>query len=187
MEIVDLLEKHGSTSFSHAKRFKLIKKIDEMFPEEDADLFVKNFFAFLKYDEHKEFVMDFDDVWPFLGYSKKDKCKDVLMRHFKEGKDYVIKPLNGGVTGIHPDALNRGAGLDRTPVIIHSDPLNQGAISDSTPALTESQLRGHGLNKHKSECKPCFNAYERARIRRKKEREMEKITLIKINVILHHE
>ena len=121
-EIVNLIEVHKGVKFSDLKRSKLLKKISETFSDEDALFFVKNLFAYLKYDQHTDFVIDFDDVWPWLGYSTKQKCKDMLVRNFKEGKNYVIKTLESA----QQDGY---AGLDRAS------------------ELTESQLRGHGLNK----------------------------------------
>ena len=72
---------------------------------EDVDRFVMNFQLYLLYrNDNTKFVVDLDNVWEWLGFSKKDKAKNVLKKHFEVESDYVVKKahpqegkrLNGG-------------------------------------------------------------------------------------------
>jgi len=54
-------------------------------------LFANHFAQFLKYgDDSNAFVIDFDDVWKWIGFSKKDKAKDLLKKYFEENIHYTI-------------------------------------------------------------------------------------------------
>lgn len=40
--------------------------------------------------ETSEFSVDFEELWQWCGYSKKDKAKDQLTRNFEEDLDYIV-------------------------------------------------------------------------------------------------
>jgi phage anti-repressor protein len=43
----------------------------------------------LNYDTKKDFVVDLDDVWKWMGFSKKYYANTVLTKHFTEKTDYI--------------------------------------------------------------------------------------------------
>lgn len=45
----------------------------------EEQLFVKSFQMYLHYnDDDKAFVIDFDDVWKWIGFTRKSKAKELL-------------------------------------------------------------------------------------------------------------
>ena len=53
--------------------------------------FLKSFQSYLKYgDDDTKFVINLDDLWKWVGFSKKDKAKDLLIKHFETLKRQEI-------------------------------------------------------------------------------------------------
>jgi hypothetical protein len=65
-------------------------KIKENFNENQQQLFVASFYCFLNYDKKNDFVIDFDNVWKWLGFSRKDPAKRLLEKFFTLEVDYKI-------------------------------------------------------------------------------------------------
>ncbi len=55
----------------------------------------------------KQFSVDFDDAWQWIGYSTKQKAKNKLRNNFKEGSDYTLTRMVKRVEG------NNGGGSVR--------------------------------------------------------------------------
>lgn len=108
LNIVNLIEKSAMTRLSGDYNNKLLIKIKENFNENQQQLFVASFYTFLNYDAKKDFVIDFDNVWKWLGFSRKDNAKRLLDKIFIEEIDYqlskvapdergaLLEPVNGG-------------------------------------------------------------------------------------------
>ena len=47
-----------------------------------------SFYCYVNYHPTKDFVVNLDDIWKWLGYSQKVRAKEKLVRHFKKDKDY---------------------------------------------------------------------------------------------------
>lgn len=69
---------------------------------DDKELFVKHFHLYLIYGtDPTKFVVDLDDVWQWLGFSRYDVAKRVLLKNFVEKEDYEVfhpkveNPLGG--------------------------------------------------------------------------------------------
>jgi hypothetical protein len=77
---------------------KLINKIKDNFSENQQQIFVASFYTFLNYDLKKDFVIDFDNVWKWLGYSRKDPAKRLLEKFFTIDIDYKLAPCNSGAS-----------------------------------------------------------------------------------------
>lgn len=61
------------------------------------DLTPDNIFGLLQSTE--EFTIDFDDAWQWIGWSKKQKAREVLINNFEEGVDFLpkgVKSPSGG-------------------------------------------------------------------------------------------
>ena len=69
---------------------KLLDKIKETFSDSDQQLFIASFYCYLKYDCKTDFIIDMDDVWKWLGFSRRDHCKRVVEKHFTNDIDYKI-------------------------------------------------------------------------------------------------
>lgn len=86
--IVQLIEKNPITKISNMYQNKLISKIKNKFNEYEQQVFVASFYCYLNYDKSKDYVIDLDNVWEWLGFYKKANAKQLLEKYFEEGKHY---------------------------------------------------------------------------------------------------
>jgi hypothetical protein len=100
-DIVNLIDRNVLSRLNRTYENKLLNKIKASFNENQQQIFVGSFYAFLNYDSKKDFVIDFDSVWRWTGFSRKDKAKNILTKHFTSEVDYkVIKAAPpSGVAG----------------------------------------------------------------------------------------
>ena len=89
LNIVELIEKNPITKLSNNYNNKLLNKIKEKFNEEQQKLFVSSFYCYLNYDKNKDFVVDLDNVWKWLGFKQKNNTKTLLEKNFIIDNDYV--------------------------------------------------------------------------------------------------
>ena len=89
LNIVELIEKNPITKLSNNYNNKLLNKIKEKFNEEQQKLFVSSFYCYLNYDKNKDFVVDLDNVWKWLGFNQKYNSLRVLEKNFILDKDYI--------------------------------------------------------------------------------------------------
>jgi hypothetical protein len=90
IDIVNLVEKNPITKLSKAYNNKLLTKLKHEFTETQQQLFVASFYCYLNYNQNTDFVIDLDNIWEWLDFSKKDKAKALLEKHFKYNIDYKI-------------------------------------------------------------------------------------------------
>jgi hypothetical protein len=91
-----LIEKNPITKLTSHYNGKLLRKIKENFTESQQKLFVASFYCYMNYDSKLDYVIDFDDVWKYMGYSQKDKAKRLLDKFFVIDIDYkILLPLHG--------------------------------------------------------------------------------------------
>ena len=68
---------------------KLINLIKENFNEDDHQLFEMSFKLFNKTQTNpNEFIINFDDIYEWIGFTKKGNAKTLLTKSFKENIDY---------------------------------------------------------------------------------------------------
>ena len=89
IDIVKLIEENPITRLDKSYQSRLINKIKHSFTTDEQQLFVTSFYCYLNCSKD-DFVIDLDDIWQWLGYSKKDKSKDLLEKYFKAETDYKI-------------------------------------------------------------------------------------------------
>jgi phage anti-repressor protein len=89
LNIVELIENQPIGRLTNTYNVKLLDKIKANFSDEEQQLFIASFYCYLNYDTEKEFVVDMDDVWKWLGFSKKYNANVVLHKHFIENVDYI--------------------------------------------------------------------------------------------------
>ena len=68
----------------------ILDKLSEEFSTEEQKLFVNNFRSYLTYDQEKDYVIDFETVTKFIGFTRKNDAKRVLLKHFNQNEDYTI-------------------------------------------------------------------------------------------------
>jgi len=105
IDIVNLIENNPITKFTGDYQSKLIEKVKNTFTNYEQQLFLSSFYCYLKYDSQKDFVIDLDNVWKWLGFSQKYNAKYLLEKQFIINNDYKIfapeasgakKELRGG-------------------------------------------------------------------------------------------
>ena len=70
--------------------YELLKS--EMNTDEQMQ-FIESFKMYLKYgDDDNAFVIDFDNVWKWIGFTRKDNAKTLLLKKFNENIDYIRPP-----------------------------------------------------------------------------------------------
>ena len=90
LDIVNLIENNPLEKLSNDYQTKLLDKIKETFSDSDQQLFIASFYCYFKYDCKTDFIIDMDDVWKWLGFSRRDHCKRVVEKHFTNDIDYKI-------------------------------------------------------------------------------------------------
>jgi len=88
--IVELIEDHPISKLTSTYNVKLLDKIKENFLDAEQQLFIGSFYCYLNYDAKRDFIVDVDDVWKWIGFSTKQHAKTLLERHFTTGVDYKI-------------------------------------------------------------------------------------------------
>jgi hypothetical protein len=64
------------------------------FNTDEQQIFVKHFQTYLKYStDLTKFIVSFDEVFEWLGFTRKDSAKKLLIKRFEENTDYVIQNL----------------------------------------------------------------------------------------------
>lgn len=93
LDIVSLIESSNSSSIEEFDDITL-SKIKENFTSEEEQLFVASFKCYTKYNSRIDFIVDFSKIWKWLGYSRIEECKRVLLKHFKENLDFIIEKIS---------------------------------------------------------------------------------------------
>ena len=90
INIVDLIENNPITKLSKDYNVKILTKIKEIFTDFEQHLFLSSFYCYLNCEPFKDFVIDLDDVWKWIGFSQKVNAKRVLEKNFIINKDYKL-------------------------------------------------------------------------------------------------
>ena len=120
LDIVNLIDKNSITRLSKDYESKLLNKIKEIFNDNQQQLFVASFYTFLNYDSKKDFVIDFDNVWKWLGFSRKDPAKRLLDKLFIEAVDYKVEKLAPPKCGAVLEPVNGGQNKEKIMLNINS-------------------------------------------------------------------
>ncbi len=97
LNIVELIENQPIGRLTDTYNVKLLDKIKEKFSNEEQQLFIASFYCYLNYDTEKDFMVDLDDVWKWLGFNKKYNATIALHKHFMENVDYInLAPYESG-------------------------------------------------------------------------------------------
>ena len=102
LDIVQLIENNPIDKLSEDYQTQLLERIKKTFDDNDQQLFIASFYCYLQYDSKTDFVIDMDDVWKWLGFSRKDPCKRLIEKHFIKDTDYkillhqIVEQVHGG-------------------------------------------------------------------------------------------
>lgn len=98
LDIVSLINSNPLMKFQGDYESVLIEKFKTEFNDDEQKLFIVNFYCYNNYDS-KDFIIDFNNVWKWLGFSRVDNCKTVLLKHFKKDIDYMATKLAPETSG----------------------------------------------------------------------------------------
>ena len=90
LDIVELIEKNPITKLSHTYNGKLLTKIKETFTDFEQKLFIGSFYCYLNHDPKKDFIIDLDNVWKWMGFTAKGSAKRLLEQSFILDTDYKM-------------------------------------------------------------------------------------------------
>jgi hypothetical protein len=94
LNFVDLVEKNPIVSLTNTYNNILLEKIKKSFTDEEQKLFISSFFCYLNYDKQKDFVIDLDTIWEWVGFKRKSNAKELLEKIFIKDTDYVSSVPN---------------------------------------------------------------------------------------------
>ena len=70
---------------------KLIRLIKDKFNDDDNELFKNSFQLYnSSYNRPNDYIIDLDDIWKWIGFSRKSDAKKLLITNYKEEKDYTL-------------------------------------------------------------------------------------------------
>ena len=126
LNIVTLIEKNPITRFKESYNNRFIQKVKEHFSNAEQQLFLSSFYCYLNYDTANDFVICLNDMWKWLGFSRIDHCKTVLIKHFVKDVDYkiILCNLNENAAPEVAEAGNcerkkGGAGLNKEKILMN--------------------------------------------------------------------
>ena len=90
----------------------LLRMLKEKMTGEEQRTFVDSFHMYLHHDRNNAFVIELDDVWECLGFSRNDNAKRALEKHLKVYVHYKIFPEKDGETSSLPKEEQSGDGND---------------------------------------------------------------------------
>ena len=90
LNIVELIENNPITKLSNTYQSKLLTKIKTKYTDNEQQMFVASFYCYLNYDSRKDFIIDLDNVWEWLGFQSKFNAKRLLEKYFTINIDYIL-------------------------------------------------------------------------------------------------
>jgi hypothetical protein len=88
LNIVELIDNNPITNITDTYHNKFITKMKEYFTNDEQHLFVASFYCYLNYNK-TEFIIDLDNIWEWLGFSRKENAKILLEKQFKVDIDFI--------------------------------------------------------------------------------------------------
>lgn len=91
----------------------LLNLLKEELSSDEQQLFIDSFALYLEHDPF-EFVIDFDNVWRWIGFSRKDHAKRVVTKHTLENVDYkIVREENVVSPQIGNNSVMNGSSIGR--------------------------------------------------------------------------
>jgi len=142
LDIFQLIEKNPLTRLSKTYQSKFIQKIQNNFTKSQQQIFLASFLCYLNYNSKMDFVIEFESVWKWLGFERKEFCKRVLTKHFIQDIDYKItlaKDLGEEKLATQVVVASLSEEKLATEVVVAS--LNHGGQNKETILLTSSTFK----------------------------------------------
>lgn len=142
LNIAHLIEKNSITRLSKDYESKFLMKIKENFNDNQQQLFVASFYCFLNYDKKNDFIIDFDNVWKWLSFTRKDSAKKLLEKFFTIDIDYKVEkaapPKSGAAFQDNNSPKNiGGAGLNKETIMLNVNTFKKFCLKAGTKKADE--------------------------------------------------
>lgn len=136
LNIIQLIENNPITILSREYENKFVNKIQNNFTDTEQNIFLGSFYCYLNYNPEKDFIIDFDSVWKWLGFTRKDNCKSILVLNFKENIHFTIAkkaapPIPGA--GINTG----GSGYNKESILLTVDTFKELCLKCNTKKASE--------------------------------------------------
>ena len=123
---------------------KLISKVSSKFTTEEQKMFLASFYCHVIQENKSAFVVDFDSVWKWCGFSRRDPAKRLLLKCLEENVDWVYEKAAPEMAG--------AAFYEEEPEesIKKAAPPESGAAfckEETEETVKEKNLGGAGKNK----------------------------------------
>jgi hypothetical protein len=140
LDIVSIIENTSVDMFTKSITSKIIDKISKKFTTKDQQIFIASFYCFLNHQSKIEFIIDFDTVWKWCGFSRKDHAKTCLEKHFTRDIDYIISAP--AVTGAGNDDKKThrnlgGSGLNKEKITLSINTFKKFCLKAGTKRADE--------------------------------------------------
>lgn len=145
LDIVALIENNPINRLNSIHNQKFVERIKQSFNDSEQQLFLSSFYCYLNHDKEKDFVIELNKVWKWLGFGRIEECKRVLVKHFTKDIDYkIIKkselqpaPQVGGaafheVKNIKLQKNLGGAGLNKETVLLNVKTFKKLCLKSNT-------------------------------------------------------
>jgi hypothetical protein len=121
--IIEIMKNNPLRQLSINYQNKFINKIQQEFTTEEQHIFISNFYSFLHYKKDNDYIIELDDIWKWLGFSRKDPAKRLLEKNFEKDKDYIIllnikTTANNSITNNNIKNLG-GAGSNKETILMN--------------------------------------------------------------------
>lgn len=133
LDIVKLIEKNPIIRLSQDYQNKLLNKIKAKFTDTQQQLFASSFYCYLNHNSKNEFIIDLDDVWKWMGFSRKDPAKVVIVKNFIKDIDYKILIVKKEIT---ENQTNRG-GRNKEQIIMTIKTFKKFCLKSNTKKSDE--------------------------------------------------
>ena len=118
--IINLIEKNSITILNKTYENILVQKIQETFSTKEQQIFLTSFFAYLNYNSKKDFVIDFDSVWKWVGFSRKDHAKTLLEKYFTKDINFQVLKLAPTTSGASFENIHGGQNKEKIMLTVNT-------------------------------------------------------------------
>ena len=186
LDIINFIEKNPLTKLSNTYNSKFLEKIKSSFTESQQRIFVSSFYCYLNYNSQKDFVIDFDSVWKWLGFSRKDHCKVVLEKYFTKEIDYKINLREQNIAPEVAGVKKERGGYNKEQILLTINTFKKLCLKSNTKKADEihtyfiklEEIFQEILNEESNELRNQLLQKEKQLIENEEKSELEKEILL---------
>jgi hypothetical protein len=108
----------------------LFQMIKARMTTEEVQIFMDYHYLYLQHGaDSTKFVVDFDNVWKDVGFTRRCNAKRILMKHFTENENYTISVPKGEL----PPGKGKVSGQSKETILLTVDCFKCFCVVASTP------------------------------------------------------